>query len=66
MKTIIIMQKDEIDLLSVEIAESIIALSQKFYGFKMVLRDTCKEMSEEEMLGALATPIRRALLESVK
>jgi len=63
MKEVFIIEKTEFIGLSVLIAENIIEQSKKFYGFKMVSRDTNRELSEDGMIGVLSPAIRKALIE---
>lgn len=63
MKEVFIIEKTEFIGLSVVIAESIIEYSKKFYGFKMVSRDTNRELSDDAALGVLSPAIRKALKE---
>jgi hypothetical protein len=61
MREVVVIEKDELDGLSVLIAERIIAYSNMSYGFKMVSQETGRALGEDVMLGMLAVPIRKAL-----
>ena len=61
MKNVYIIEKDELIGLSIVIAESIIEYSEKFYGFRMISRETKRELDKDMMLGTLSPPIRRCL-----
>ena len=63
MREVFIIEKAEFVGLSVLIAESIIEQSKKFYGFRMVSRDTNSELSDDGMIGVLSPAIRKALKE---
>jgi hypothetical protein len=63
MKEVFVIEKAEFVGLSVLIAESIIEQSKKFYGFKMVSRDTNRELDDDAMIGGLSQAIRKALKE---
>lgn len=62
-KEVFVIEKSEFIGLSVLIAESIIEYSKKFYGFKMVSRDTNRELSDDGMIGVLSPAIRKAFKE---
>jgi len=61
MKKQIIIEEVDIICLSEAIAESIIAHSEKFYGFRMLSRSTQAEISNEEMMEILTHVIRKAV-----
>lgn len=61
MREIIIIEKDEVLAMSVQIAERIIAYSKMSYGFKMISRETGRALDKDVMMGMLSVPISKAL-----
>jgi len=61
MKKETIIEEGDIICMSTTIAESIITYSEKFYGFKMLSRNTQAEISSEEMEPILILVIKSAL-----
>jgi hypothetical protein len=61
MKKAIIIEEEELAVLSLSIAERVLDRSEKFYGFTIHSRETGKELGEDVMLDILVLAIREVL-----
>ena len=63
MEEIYQISKKGFDELPLEIINTIRKMANLGYGFKFICNETGKELSKESIIGLLALPIRRTLLE---
>ena len=61
MKEVVLIEKDEFEYLPIRIVEAIIASSKRPYGFKMISRETGKELDRDTIIGLLMPSLRNAL-----